>query len=215
MDARITLLAVMVAYAATGVPGVCASPFSARETERGMRIDRADGTTEVLEANGEFQRPGEPALVYRVGGETVAGVWRTGSDAVAVRRGSTEDGPLLGRIVTSWTDDEIILSIEPAGGVAMRTSPFARASAGGPTSALDRDIATREALAGTYRATFLTGDGESGWLSLDVDRDGVTTWTGDVPAAISPALAAAAAAVVVGEVDLISRSISAAAPRRR
>ncbi len=215
MDVRITLLAVVVAYAATGRPEACATPFSARETERGMRIDGADGTTGVLEANGEFQRPGEPALVYRVGGETVAGVWRTSTDAIAVRRGVTEDAPLLGRVVTSWTDDEIVLSIEPAGGGAVRTTPFARASTGGPTSALDRDIFTREALEGTYRATFLTGDGESGWLSVDIDRDGVTTWSGDVPPAISPALAAAAATLVVGEVDLISRNIDAAVPRRR
>src|SRR5207245_10520564 len=127
--------------------------------------------------------------------------------------GTTGKPPVLGRIVPSWNDDELRLTIEPAGGAAVRTTVFERASGGGAAT-LDRGTVTRHALEGTYRATLhATGGGEVGWLSVDIDPGGATRFSGDLPPAIPPALAAAAA--VEGEVDFIYGNVVDVSPLRR
>ena len=212
---RAVLLGAIVACGmATAASPASAATFSARETHQGLVIDHANGTTGKLVANGWFRRPGEPALVYREAGVAVAGVWETGPGAAVVRSGTTEKAPVLGRIVPSWNDDELRLTIEPAGGAAVRTTVFERASGGG--GALDRGTSTRNALTGTYRATLhATGGKEVGWLSVDIDPEGATQFSGDLPTAIPPALAAAAAAAVVGEVDFIYGNVVDVSPLRR
>ena len=75
---RMVLLgAIITGGIAMAAPTASAAMFSARETHRGLLIDRADGTTGRLATNGWFRRPGEPALLYREGGVTVAGVWQS------------------------------------------------------------------------------------------------------------------------------------------
>src|SRR5437867_2910550 len=150
---RIVLLgAIVTAGIAMAAPTASAATFSARETHRGLVIDRADGTAGRLVTNGWFRRPGTPTFVYREGNATLAGVWETGPDAAVVRSGTSEKAPVIGRIVPSWIDGEFALTIHPAGGAAVRTTAFERASGGG-TAALDRGTSTRETLEGTYRAT--------------------------------------------------------------
>src|SRR5439155_8281435 len=69
---RMVLLgAIVTCGIATAAPAASAATFSARETHRGLLIDRADGTTGRLVTNGWFRRPGEPGLVYREGSATV------------------------------------------------------------------------------------------------------------------------------------------------
>ena len=213
---RTVLLGAIVACGvATAAPAASAATFSARETHRGLVIDRADGTTDRLVANGRFWHHGEPALVYREGGVAVAGVWATGPDAAVVRSGTTEKAPVLGRIVPAWKDGELRVTIEPAGSAAVQTTVFERESGGG-AAALDRGTSTRNALTGTYRATLhATGGKEVGWLSVDIDPEGATQFSGDLPTAIPPALAAAAAAAVVGEVDFIYGNVVDVSPLRR
>ena len=213
---RMVLLgAIVTCGMVTAAPAASAATFSARETHRGLVIDRADGTTATVVTNGWFRRSGAPAHVYREGGVTVAGVWETGSDAAVVRSGTSEKAPVIGRIVPSWNDGELRLTIEPASGAAVRTTAFERESGGG-AAALDRGTKTRIALQGTYRATLhATGGGDAGWLGVDIDREGGTRFSGDLPAAIPPALAAAAAAAVEGEVDLIYGNVVDVSPLRR
>src|SRR5262245_43823517 len=76
-----------------------AATFSARETSRGLLIDRAGGATGKLCSNGWFRRPGEPTFVYREGGVTVAGVWEGSHDAAVVRRGTSEGLSVISRLV--------------------------------------------------------------------------------------------------------------------
>jgi len=213
---RMVLLgAIVTCGIATAAPAASAATFSARETHRGLLIDRADGTTGRLVTNGWFRRPGEPGLVYREGSATVAGVWESGPDVAVVRSGTSENAPVIGRIVPSWNDGELRLTIEPAGGAAVRTTVFERVSGGG-AAALDRGTETRIALQGTYRATLhATGGGDAGWLSVDIDPEGATRFSGDLPPAIPPALAAAAAAAVEGEVDFIYGNVVDVSPFRR
>src|SRR4029077_8025982 len=84
---------------ATAALPASAATFSARETSRGLLIDRAGGGTGKLTSNGWVRRPGEPMLVYREGGVTVAGVWEGSPDAAVVRSGTSDKAPLIGRIV--------------------------------------------------------------------------------------------------------------------
>ena len=213
---RLVLLGTIVTCGmATAAPAASAATFSARETHRGLLIDRADGTTGRLVTNGWFRRPGEPGFVYREGSATVAGVWESVPDAAVVRSGTNEKAPVIGRIVPSWNDGQLRLTIEPAGGAAVRTTAFKRESGGG-AAALDRGTKTRIALQGTYRATLHAPGGEdAGWLSVDIDPEGATRFSGDLPPTIPPALAAAAAAAVEGEVDLIYGNVVDVSPLRR
>jgi len=199
---RMILLGAIISCGiATAALPASAATFSARETSRGLLIDRAGGATGKLCSNGWFRRPGESTFVYREGGATVAGVWEGSPDAAVVRSGTSDKAPLIGRIVPSWKDGKLSLRIEPAGGAAVQTTVFERASGGG---ALDRGASTREALEGSYRATLnTTGDKDAGWLSVDVSPEGGARFSGDLPASIQPALAAAAAAAVEDEVHYI------------
>jgi len=193
--------AIVVCGIATAALPASAATFSARETSRGLLIDRAGGATGKLTSNGWFRRPGEPTFVYREGGVTVGGVWEGSPEAAVVRSGTSDKEPLIGRIVPSWKDGKLSLTIEPAGGAAVQTTVFERASGGG---ALDRSASTRVALEGSYRATLHdTGGKDAGWLSVDVNPEGGARFSGDLPASIPPALAAAAAAAVEDEVHYI------------
>ena len=195
---------------ATAAPPASAATFSARETYRGLRIEQAGGTTGKLNSNGWFRRPGEPTFVYREGGKTVAGVWVGSSDAAVVRGGTSESAPVIGRIVPAWKDGKLSLTIEPAGGGAVQTTVFQRASGGG---ALDRSASTGEALEGSYRATLHSAGGkDAGWLSVDVNPEGGARFSGDLPASIPPALAAAAAAAVEDEVNYIYGNVVDVSP---
>ena len=90
---------------------------------------------------------------------------------------------------------------------------FERASGGG---ALNRGASTREALEGSYRATFHdTGGKDAGWLSVDISPEGGARFSGDLPASIPPALAAAAAAAVEDEVNYIYGNVIDVSPLRR
>ena len=195
---------------ATAAPPASAATFSARETYRGLRIEQAGGTTGKLNSNGWFRRPGEPTFVYREGGKTVAGVWVGSSDAAVVRGGTSESAPVIGRIVPAWKDGKLSLTIEPAGGGAVQTTVFQRASGGG---ALDRSASTREALEESYRATLHSAGGkDAGWLSVDVNPEGGARFSDDLPASIPPALAAAAAATVEDEVNYIYGNVVDVSP---
>lgn len=190
-----------------------AATFSAREEHRGLVVDRDGSPAGLLAAGGWFRRPGEPNYVYHDGGKVVAAVWDTGPDAAVVRGGKTSDAPLIGKIVPSWKDGQLELTIQPANGAAFRTGLFQRASGGG---ALNRGTSTWEALAGNYRATITAADGTTaGWMTLDVEPDGGTKFTGDLPPAIPLPLAAAAAAAVEGEVNYIYSNVVDRGPRGR
>jgi hypothetical protein len=195
--------------------GAGAATFSAQETHRGLVIHRAGSPAASLVPKPTlFRRPSDPSFVYREGGAVTAAVWESGSSAI-VRSGTTESAPTVGRIVPSWHDNELMLSIEPADGAAIRTTVFKRTSCAG-SSALDRDTSTREALEGTYVATLTGADGANvGSMSVDVDPQSATSFTGDLPPGIPAPLAAAAAQAVDAEVAFIYESVIDVSPTLR
>jgi len=195
--------------------GASAATFSARQMHRGLVIHRAGSPAARLVPYGTlFRRPSDPSFVYHEGGAVTAAIWESGSSAV-VRSGTTENAPVVGRIVPSWKDNELMLSIEPTGGAAIRTSVFKRTSCAG-SSALDRNISTREALEGTYVATLTDSDGATvGSMSVDIDPESATSFTGDLPSGIPAPLAAAAAQAVDAEVAFIYESVIDVSPTLR
>jgi hypothetical protein len=148
-----------------------AETFSARQTHRGFTTNQGDGTTGALVAPGLPRHAGDPTLVYEAGGVPVAGVWSNGDNTEVVRSGTSENAPVIGRIVPSWDDDALRLTIEPVGSAAIRTDLFASGGGRhGPT--LNREISTRADLEGTYRATLRSdGGARTGWLSVQVDPE--------------------------------------------
>jgi len=215
LPAAVVGAVIACAFATAVAPVASAATFSARETHRGLVVDRASGPMGSLVPNGFLRRPGDPTFVYREGGVAIAGVWESGPDAAVVRSGTTEKAPIIGRIVPAWNNDQLRLTIEPAGAAAVKTTVFERAPGDG-TGALDRGTSTRAALQGTYRATLTSAGGaDAGWLSVDIDPEGATRFAGDLPLGIKPALAAAAAAAIDREVDLIYGSVVDVNPQRR
>jgi len=97
----------------------------------------------------------------------------------------------------------------------VRSTAFERASGGGAAT-LDRSTSTREALGNLPRPPCRTSEAETRvWLSVEIDPEGATRFSGDLPHAIPPALAAAAAAAVEGEVDFIYGNVVDVSPSRR
>ena len=206
-----------VAAVACGIaifPGTAsAAPFSAQLTHRGFVTDQS-GSAGALVPTGLFRRAGEPMFVYKSGGRTIAGVWSNGPDAAVVRSGTSESAPVIGRVVPSWDGDALRITIEPAGGPAVKTDAFGRTGARQDT--LTRSIMTRGELEGTYLANLRSNDsGANGWLSVRIDPEGATRIEGDLPAGINPALAAAAAQAIDSEVDSIHQELSDVSPLHR
>jgi hypothetical protein len=215
-DWRMFVIGALVACAVAILARTAAAEtFAARQTHRGFTTDQGDGTTGALVAPGFPRHAGDPTFVYEAGGVPLAGVWSNGDNTEVVRSGTSENAPVLGRIVPSWDDAALRLTIEPVGSAAIRTDVFASGGRQhGPT--LSRDISTRADLEGTYRATLRSdGGARTGWLSVRVDPDGGTRFRGDLPATIPPALAAAAAEALDREVDVIYDNVVDVGPLSR
>jgi hypothetical protein len=193
----------VVGCAIAGATPASSASFVAQATHGGLVVTPATGSAGRLVPNGMLHRSGEPTYVYGSEGNVVAGVWQTAPDAAVVRGGTTADGPLIGRIVPSWKDNALQLTIETAQGPTVQSSVFQRDGGAGP-STLDRDTMSRVGLEGKYRATLRSAGGkDAGWLMVDVDPEGGTRFSGDFPPDIPPSLAAAAAEAVNMEVAFI------------
>ena len=55
-----------------------------------------------------FRHRSDPTFVYRDGSGVVAGVWENGPDVV-VRSGTTENAPVVGRVIPRWNHEELAL----------------------------------------------------------------------------------------------------------
>jgi hypothetical protein len=184
--------------------------FAARQTPDGLAIDRpTNGGMAVVAPLGWLHRPGEPTFVLRDRTGERAGLWVAEVGHVIVRRGRTEDAPLLGRVVPSWEDGAIRLRLEPARGPAVLTDVFARTDGAGP-AVLSRLARSSAAARGTYRATLRREDGTPvGWLEVRVGgRQGAfVTYDGAFPPTIDEPLAAATAVALDSEIDWIDAHV--------
>jgi hypothetical protein len=185
--------------------------FAARQTADGLAIDRlANGGPAVVVPPGWLHLPGEPTFVLRNHTGERAALWVTEPGRVVVRRGRTEDAPLLGRVVPSWEDGAIRLRIEPAHGPAVLTDVFARTDGGASPAALSRLARSSAAARGIYRATLRREDGTPvGWLEVRVGvrQSTFTTYDGALPPTIDEPLAAATVVALGSEIDWIDAHV--------
>jgi hypothetical protein len=185
--------------------------FAARQTRDGLAIDRmTDGGSAVVVPPGWLHLPGEPTFVLRDRTGERAALWVAEPGRVVVRRGRTEDAPLLGRVVPSWEDGAIRLRIEPAHGPVVLTDVFARTDGGASPTALSRLARSSAAVRGTYRATLRREDGTPvGWLEVRVGvrQSTFATYDGALPPTIDEPLAAATAVALGSELDWIDAHV--------
>jgi hypothetical protein len=170
-----------------------------REEHGGIAFSRlSDGATGEL-APATFGA----TQTVRVNGQDVA--WITvGQDEVTVRGGAAANAPVLGRIVSSWTDQAIRLSIEPKGKPVVKSDVF-RSGVGSGQILLSRDATMALDLKGAFTSPLIGADGKPvGWLRVRINGIGATSYEGAMPTSVPDPMAAAAVAALQHEVDWIA-----------
>ena len=180
--------------------------FAAHQEHTGLVIDRlARGRSGELRPPGWFRRPGAPSFVLVADGERIAAFWPD-TERVVVRGTASREAPVVGEVTSSWDQGAIRLALQPAGGPAFRSDPFAREGAGTGTATLTRTAQTVIDVRGTYRATLRDSSGKAvGWLRTRITpyQEASRIFDGVLPAAIQPELAVAAATALNTEIDWI------------
>lgn len=177
--------------------------FVAREQHGGLALERlaGGGTGELAPATfGSTQ-------VVKVGGQDVA--WLTvGQQDVIVRGSAAADGPVIGKVVSTWEDQAIRLSIEPKGRPTVTSEVF-RSGVGSGQILLSRDATMALDLKGAFTSPLLGADGKPvGWLRVRINGIGATSYEGAMPPGLSDAMAAATVAALQHEVDWIASQFS-------
>ena len=180
--------------------------FAAHREHGGLVVDRlGPGRVGELRPAHWVRLPGDPTFVLAADGERLAALWVTG-ERVVVRRAPAEDAPVVGEIDPAWDEDAIRLVIRTADGSSFRTDPFARQVADTGPATLTRASQTVIDVRGTYQAALRDAKGASvGWLRVRVGPylPAPRIFEGVVPAAVDPALSAAAAVALDAEIDWI------------
>ena len=180
--------------------------FAAHREHGGLVVDRlAPGRAGELRPARWVRLPGDPTFVLEVDGERIAALWVAG-ERVVVRRAPAEDAPVVGEIDPAWDAGAIRLVIRAADGSSLRTDPFARKVADTGPDALTRASQTVIDVRGTYQAALRDAKGAPvGWLRVRVGPylPAPRIFEGVVPAAVDPALSAAAAVALDAEIDWI------------
>ena len=180
--------------------------FAAHQEHAGLVIDRlARDSSGALRPPSWFRRPGAPSFVLVAGGERLAAYWPD-TERVIVRRAPSTEAPVVGEVTSSWDQGSIRLALQPAGGPAFRSDPFAREGAGTGPATLTRTAQTIIDVRGTYRATLRDSSGAAvGWLRTRITpyQEASRIFDGVLPAVIQPELAVAAATALNTEIDWI------------
>ncbi len=203
-----------VGCAASGPAGPLVRPvtvdpnatFVARERAPGFALERLpDGNTGELvpAASGSTQ-------IVRVGQQDVA--WLTvGPQEVVVRGGASDAAPVLGRVVSSWQDQAVRLSIEPKGQPVVTSESF-RSGVGSGQIFLSRDATMALDLQGAFTSPLIGAGGKPvGWLRVRIDGD-ATSYEGAMPKGVSDAMAAAAMAALQHEVEFVTKTAGSNRP---
>jgi len=180
--------------------------FAAHREHGGLVVDRlAPGRAGELRPARWVRLPGDPTFVLEADGERIAALWVAG-ERVVVRRAPAEDAPVVGEIDPAWDAGAIRLVIRAADGSSLRTDPFARKVADTGPDALTRASQTVIDVRGTYQAALRDAKGAPvGWLRVRVGPylPAPRIFEGVLPAAVDPALSAAAAVALDAEIDWI------------
>jgi hypothetical protein len=187
-------------------PAVSATPtFAAHEAHGGVAVDRMDGGEPAVATTPSWLRlPGEPNLVLKDGKGEEAALWMTGPSSFVVRRGSSSESPLDGRVEPTWENQAFRLTIVPAKGAALKSDVFEREDLGAGPSELTRNTLLSSDLQGSYRAFLRDPEGRPvGWMRIVVNVNGAWKLEAALPRRVDEGLAVASAAALGNEVDHI------------
>jgi hypothetical protein len=194
--------------------------FAAHTVHGGLVVDRmTNGDTGVAEPEGGWSSLTNPEVDVHFNG---AGGDRrlVGTGPVVVHRGTSDQGPVSGRVEPSWDNQAIRLTLRPASGPPLTTDIFTRVDTGGGTEELTRNAEDSIDLKGTYQAALRDPSGkEVGWLRIQVGPSYamMATCEGVLPPTVGEGMAVAAAETLGTEVDWIGSHLRGVSrpPERR
>ena len=183
-----------------------AANFGAHVVHGGIEIDRLPGGgTGRVTAPAWFQRPGAPALAVESQNDRLAALW-VSADRVVVRRGLSETTPTVGDVTKSWEDGAVRLALRPSEGPALRSDLLRRMQSTGGPDVLSRNAQTVIDVRGSYEAPVRAANGAAvGWVRVRIGpyQPAARIYEASFPTTVPPALAAAVAVALDGEIDWI------------
>jgi hypothetical protein len=194
--------------------------FAAHKVHGGLVVDRMrNGDTGELEPEGGWSSFTNPEFALHLDG---AGGDRrlVGTGPVVVHRGTTDEGPVSGRVEPSWDDQAIRLTLRPASGPPLTSDVFTRVDIGGGMEELTRNAQDSIDLRGSYQAALRDPAGkEVGWLRIHVGPSYamMATCEGVLPPTVGEGMAIAAAETLDTEISWIGSHLRGVSrpPERR
>lgn len=192
------------------VPTDPSSDFTAHVDSSGLVIDHnLDGSRErVAAGHASLFAPG-PRYVVQSQGKTVATLWMDDLDHLTVRRGDSDEAPVIASVETTWNGDLLRLALHGAGGTELSTSRFRRIDPHRVPSALSARVATVLDVEGSYVAEVRDSRGNPiGWIRVEVDPSVGTPriYHAELPSGVDPELMVGATALLNADLGEIQRN---------
>jgi len=133
-----------------------------------------------------------------------------GTGPVVIHRGTSDEGPVSGRVEPSWDDQAIRLTLRPVNGPPLKTDVFSRRDEVAGMDELTRAANNSLDMRGTYQATLRDPEGRDvGWLRIQVSprANVMTNVEGVLPPTVGEGMAVAAAETLRTEVDWINQHV--------
>jgi hypothetical protein len=206
-----------ILFALAAVGGACArlhapvtvdpdATFAAHLEHDGLRIDRlGHAQAGTIGPASWFRGPGAAAFVVETDGERQGALWVT-AERVVVRTTAAECSPSIGEVSKSWDDGAIRLTIHPNDGPVLQSDVLRRSEPGGGPDELTRNVQIVLDVRGKYEAPVREPNGTAvGWLRVAISpyQPAARIYQASLPTSVPPALTAATAVALDGEIDWI------------
>jgi hypothetical protein len=184
--------------------------FAVHTVHGGLVVDRVqNGETGVLQSEGGWSSLTNPEFSLHLDG---AGGERrlVGIGPVVVHRGTTDEGPVSGRVEPSWDDQAIRLTLRPVTGPPLVSDVFSRIDTIAGMDEITRLDQTSLDLRGSYQALLRDPSGRAvGFLRVDVSpwSSVMAACEGVLPPTVGQGMAVAAAETLGAEIDWIGRHV--------
>ena len=153
-----SLLGVGCGVDARATPVAPGLTFAAHTVHGGLVVDHMqNGDTGLAEPEGGWSSLTNPEFDVHFNG---AGGDRrlVGTGPIVVHRGTSDEGPVSGRVEPSWDDQAIRLTLSPASGPPLTSDIFTRIDGGGGMEELTRNAQDSLDLRGSYQAALRDPD---------------------------------------------------------
>jgi hypothetical protein len=215
-----SLLGIGCGVGARPIPVDPGLTFAVHTVHGGLVVDRmANGDTGIAEPEGGWSSLTSPEFDVHFNG---AGGDRrlVGTGPIVIHRGTSDEGPVSGRVEPSWDNQAIRLTLRPASGPPLTTDIFTRVDTGGGMEELTRNAQDSIDLRGSYQAALRDPAGkEVGWLRIHVGPSYamMATCEGVLPPTVGEGMAIAAAETLDTEISWIGSHLRGVSrpPERR